>query len=115
MEKRKNDQGLDNNQLLLLGALGLIVLFGAGGLIGGLFELVFGIIGVIIGLVVGLVGTVIGIVFGLIGAVLGIAGAVIGIVVGTAAIWIPLLIIVAIVKAVSGNDEKPKQKRTIDV
>jgi len=113
MEKRKNNNSLDNNQLLLIGFIALVVI-GATGFVGAMIEFVIGIVVGIFGAVIGIVGAIIGLVFGLIGAVIGIVGAIIGIVLGTAVIWIPLLAIVAISKAVSNeNQDKPKRKHPI--
>ena len=113
MEKRKNSNQPDNNQLILIGIV-LVVLLGGASILGGLLELVFGIIGGVIGLVFGIVGTVIGLVFGLIGTVIGLVfgllGAVIAIVASTAVIWVPILLAVFILKSFFGNHPTEKKK-----
>jgi hypothetical protein len=112
MQKHKNNDKQNNNQLLIIG-LGLLLILGAGGILGTVIEFVVGLVVGIIGLVIGLIGAVIGIVFGLIGAVLGIVGGIIGLVFGTAIIWVPLLIIAMATKGMSNQEPSEKKKHTI--
>ena len=103
MQKHKNSDTQNNNQLLLIG-LGALIVLGATGILGAVIKLV-------IGLVVGVIGMVIGLVGAVIGAVVGIAGAIVGVVVGTAILWVPFLIIAFALKAMSGNDTPQKKKK----
>ena len=114
MEKRKNDMNNlveDNRQWILLGAVALVLLASTG-LIGALVELVLGLIFGIFGLIVGIIGAIIGIVFGTIGAIIGVTGAAFGIFFGTMMIWLPVLLVVAVVRASSKRTDS-KQKRTM--
>lgn len=110
MQKHKNSDTQNNNQLLLIG-LGALIVLGATGILGAVIKLVIGLVVGVIGMVIGLVGAVIGIVFGLIGAVVGIAGAIVGVVVGTAIFWVPFLIIAFALKMMSENNTPQKKKK----
>lgn len=122
MEKRKNSNQPNNNQAILIGLIVLAILASTGilgavfelvfGVIFGIFGLVIGLIGGIIGLVVGLIGSVIGIVFGVIGGIIGIIAAVLG----SATVLLPIIAIVLIAKAISdSNTPEQKKKKNIEI
>lgn len=115
MDKQKNGQSEFQHYGISILFIVLVVLL-LTGVLGGLLKLIVGLIGGFIGLVVGLVagifGLIVGLIGGAIGIVFGVLGAAFGLVVGLAPIWIPALIIVALVRSSrrSKHVELPKRK-----
>lgn len=127
MNKRKNDETQSGANPLLVLALVVLVIFFSGavldvlgtilgvsiGIVGGIVGVIVGIIATVASLGIGLIGATVGIVMGIGGAIFGLIvggiGAAFGILVGTAIIWVPALIIYALVRG--DNGDKPKRKR----
>lgn len=114
MEKRKNEMNtwMNENQSMVLIGIVALVLFASTGIIGFLIDLAFGLVFGIFGAIIGVIGAIIGVVFGTVGAIIGVTGAAFGIFFGTMAIWLPILLVVAVVRASSQRDGS-KQKRSI--
>lgn len=95
--KRKNDHMPEKSSV---GVFVLIfILLIVTGTLGTFIELVVGLTVGVFGLVIGLIGGAIGLVFGLFGAAIGLFF-------GLMPIWLPIVIVYYIVKAINGGETR---------